>query len=119
MDHGILHHRILAALYTNTEEDIELMNARMKKAAGGAFPYAVREMMKDHAWSVIHGVGDEQTKETARLLICYSWWARALEGGIPKKFFEEFMLDHLEYLDRPDAKGSGDKLFLDKWKKYG
>jgi hypothetical protein len=119
MSNKILIHRILGILYTEAVEDQEHVKKQMKRAAGGAYPYVIREMMKQHGWAIVRGDADETEKEKGKLLICYSWWARALEHGIPQKYFEEYMLDHLEYLDSPASKGSGDELSLDKWKKYG
>lgn len=47
-------------------------------------------------------------------MICYSWWARALENKIPTKYFEEFILDHLAYLD-----SDRQSKLPEKWQKYG
>lgn len=93
-------HRLLGSMYQDTPEDREHVKKYVKLASGGAYPYKIREMMKQHAWEIISSdTTTKQEKEDAKLLICYSWWARALEGGIPKSKFEEFMVDHLNYLD--------------------
>jgi hypothetical protein len=119
MAEKFIRNRILGTVDIDTDEAQAQVKQKLKLAASGAYPYVIREMMKKQGWKILSSDAREQDKENAKLLICYAWWARALEGGIPKKYFEEFMLDHLEYLEQPDNKGSGDELVLDKWKKYG
>ncbi len=115
MNEKLLHTRVLGTLDIDTPEVREQIQKRIKLAAGGAYPYAIRELMKQCARQVIAHSTDVREKETAQLLICYSWWSRALEGGIPKKHFEEYMTDHLNYLDK-DKSQDGQ---MEKWKQYG
>ena len=70
--------------------------------------------MKEYACTIIDSNMSEQEKEKAKLLLCYSWWARALERGILKSQFQQFMLDHLAYLDvAPNT-----NKIMDKWQEY-
>jgi hypothetical protein len=110
-------HRILGIKYIDNQEDQDHIQRQMKLAAGGAFPYEIREMMKRYAWGILRSASiNDEEKENAKLLICYSWWSRALARGIPKKHFEKFMLDHLAYLDTDNPTDKGE--LVDAWKKY-
>lgn len=115
MSEKLLNTRVLGTVDFETDEVKEQIRKRLKLAAGGAYPYAVREIMKEYGWKILSSDASDQEKEKAKLLICYSWWARALDCGIPKKYFEEFMLDNLDYLD---GKPTEDKV-SEKWRKYG
>lgn len=116
MDNEIKAHKLLGSLYTNAPEDKDHVKKYLTLAANGAFPYVIREMMKHYAYQILGSDStSEQEKHEAKLLICYSWWARALEGGIPKKNFEQYMYEHLEHLDHKHT----DDGVMEKWKKYG
>lgn len=113
MNNKVLTDRITGANFVDTPEDHAHIQKVRKLAAGGALPYAVRESMKAHGW---HMLSQDSNDETAKLLIAYSWWARALEGGLSKSKFVEYMNDHLKYLD---ARCAGDKeaeAIIQKWK---
>jgi len=105
--------RVLGTVDLDTPELREQNKKKMRLVAGGAYPYAIREMMKQCGHGILSSSNDPQEKEDAKLLICYSWWSRALEGGIPKRYFEAFMLDHLKHLDGDPG------INLVKWQKYG
>lgn len=107
--------RVLGTLDIDTDEAKKDIAQKIKLAARGAFPYAVREMMKKSAWQILSSDNtSDADKESAKLMICYSWWARALENEIPARYFEEFILDHLAYLD-----SDRQSKIPEKWQKYG
>ncbi len=115
MNNEFLENRILGTINGDPHKAKKQIKHSLKLAAGGAYPHLIREMMKEHACRIIDSDASEQEKEKAKLLICYSWWARALERGVLKSQFQQFMLDHLAYLDaQPDA-----NKVMEKWQEYG
>jgi hypothetical protein len=119
MSATVLKHRITGALYTNTPEDLLHIKKVMRLAASGSIPFEVREVMKQHGWHLLATSSDANQIETAKLLITYSWWARALEKGISKKEFEKFMNDQLAYIDAKLANDKDAGRLNEKWDKYG
>jgi hypothetical protein len=115
MNEELLQNRILGTINCDPHKAKKQIKHSLKLAAGGAYPHVVREMMKEYAYRIINSDASKQEKEDAKLLICYSWWARALERGVLKSQFQQFMLDHLAYLDaQPDANE-----VMEKWQEYG
>ncbi len=115
MSEQFIKNRVLGTLDIDTDEANKDIAKKIKLAAKGAFPYAVREIMKKSAWQILSSDNvSDADKENAKLMICYSWWARALENEISTKYFEEFILDHLAYLD-----SDRQSKLPEKWQKYG
>ncbi len=85
----------------------------------GVLPYGMRELVKNVGWGVLYGAEEpsyfnEIKKEDAKRLIAFSWWSRARQNGIDDKDFEDFMLDHIEYLDAKFGDSSKDFRTLHK-----
>ncbi len=130
----ILECRVCGNWYIPRPPDKEIIEHSKSHRAirAGAYPYKIREFMKQIAWAAY----DSKDKTTINIasrsydsnnikrVIVYAWWARAKQSGIPDKAFDDYILDYMDYLD---IKESGDQAGLlqiqalvdKRWGKYG
>jgi len=94
------------------ESDIKGHTQIHKAIRQGAFPYEIREFMKGVAWAILGSDGPtveisaHYDQDAMKRVVVYAWWARARERGVRDVDFDDYVLDHMEYLD---ARESGDK----------
>ena len=106
--------RICGAFYLSRpdESDIRHHSKVHKSIRMGAYPYGVREFMKEMAWAVIYSkestvkISSRRSKDEVKRVIVYAWWAREKETGLKDSDFEDYILDYMDYLD---IRSSGDK----------
>jgi hypothetical protein len=78
----------------------------------GAYPYDIREFMKEMAWAILGSdeptvkINSRRNKDDIKRVIVYAWWAREKEAGLKDSDFEDYILDYMDYLD---VRFSGDK----------
>ena len=97
---GMLH------LAAPEESDIKEHSRLHKAIRQGAYPYDIREFMKQMAWAML---GSDKpsvqirprnnNKDLLKRVIVYAWWAREKETGMPDTEFEDFVLDYMDYVD--------------------
>jgi hypothetical protein len=108
--------------------DIKWHSTIHKTMRNGVLPYGMREILKEIGWNVLYNKNkpfsiSELGPDDAKRLIAFSWWARTKQNGISDKFFDDFMLDHFEYLDAK-FDNNGDvkeisKRNTNRWGKFG
>lgn len=105
--------------YTDSDEDKMYHQRLLAEAARGALPLYVREAMKDAGWAVVeNGNLERRDIEASKIMICYAYWARAKERGIPEECFEEFMLDRLYFIEHKRVDWNAAQAQIAKWDKY-
>jgi hypothetical protein len=71
----------------------------------GAYPYKIREFMKSVAWSALIKpdssiqISTNYDKDDLKRVLAYAWWSRAKENGLKDSDFEDYIFDHMDYLD--------------------
>jgi len=89
----------------DSPEDIKLHNKQHMAVARGVMPHHIREFVKSCGWAIAHNDGgvkhlaSRTNKEQAMLAVAFSWWHRALVRGVPVIEFDDFMTDHLVFID--------------------
>jgi len=107
--------RVCGKFYLSTPDESDIIgHCKLHRAIrDGAYPYEIREFMKQMAWLKLGN--DKPTVEIStshkdddamKRVIVYAWWAREREAGLPNTEFDDYILDYMDYLD---ARFSGDK----------
>ncbi len=117
------HCRVCGAFYLSmpNDDDIKQHCKIHKNIRQGVYPYNVREFMKEIAWAMLEGDGEEiilsthHDKEELKRIVVYAWWEREREKGMPDYEFDDFVLDYMDYLD---ARLSGNEEELKIVKKF-
>ncbi|WP_408878458.1 hypothetical protein [Hafnia paralvei] len=82
--------------------------------------------MKAYGFAVAHNDGgvdrlkEQYDPELGKLVVAFSWWARALSLGVPKKDFDAYMKAHLQFADSL-VTGVGEseaRIAIQKWGRY-
>jgi hypothetical protein len=76
----------------------------------GAYPYQVREFMKEVSWQILCSetpkieIEAKRNADEIKRVIVYAWWSRKKQEGLLDADFEDYILDYMDFLDAKFSK---------------